>query len=202
MARIGMARVRALLEIGDTASSTTAKGAALEECVRYVFEKFPGVEFIANHVRDLHGVREIDVFMRNRSPQSRLDFLHWLLIIECKNLARPVGYQDVVAFKDLLQTKNCPSGILVAAAGIAGEAGGERAFSAIEDALKQRTTILVLTRTDLEGLTGHSAAGHPSGGTLHTPHCLWFASRPRLRKCQALLDLMPARRSAHRDRLW
>lgn len=81
-----------------------------------------------------------------------MDFLHWFLIIECKNLAAPVGYQDVVAFKDLLLTKNCPSGILVASAGLAGESGKD-AWSAIEDAQKQGASVIVLTRADLESVS-------------------------------------------------
>lgn len=148
---MSQARLRVYLADGDAATSTTAKGAALEGAVDYLFNRFPGLRTVDRNTRDVHGVREIDVFMRNDWSRSGMDFLHWFLIIECKNLANAVGYQDVVAFKDLLLTKNCPSGILVAAAGIAGEAGKD-AWSAIEDAQKQGASIIVLTRADLESV--------------------------------------------------
>lgn len=152
MALISQQRLRAFLAAGDTATSTTAKGAALEDAVDYLFNRFPGLRTVDRNARDVHGVREIDLFMRNDWSRSGMDFLHWFLIIECKNLATKVGYQDIVAFKDLLVTKNCPSGILVAAAGIAGETGKD-AWSAIEDAQKQGASILVLSRVDLESVT-------------------------------------------------
>lgn len=152
MALVSQARFRAHLAAGDSAQSTTAKGAALEEAVDYLFNRFPGLRTVDRNARDIHGVREIDIFMRNDWGRSGMDFLHWFLIIECKNLATPVGYQDVVAFKDLLLTKNCPSGILVAAGGIAGKTGKD-AWSAIEDAQKQGASIVVLSRADLESVT-------------------------------------------------
>lgn len=151
MALVSQPRLRAHLAAGDAATSTTAKGTALEEAVDYLFNRFPGLRTVDRNARDVHGVREIDLFMRNDWGRSGMDFLHWFLILECKNLAAAVGYQDVVAFKDLLLTKNCPSGILVAAAGIAGEAGKD-AWSAIEDAQKQGASIIVLTRADLESV--------------------------------------------------
>lgn len=151
MALVSQIRVRTYLASGDAASSTTAKGAALEEAVNYLFNRFPGLRTVDRNARDVHGVREIDIFIRNDWSRSGMDFLHWFLIIECKNLASPVGYQDVVAFKDLLLTKNCPSGILVAAAGVAGEQGRD-AWSAIEDAQKQGASIVVLTRVDLDSV--------------------------------------------------
>ncbi|MFK5582452.1 restriction endonuclease [Serinicoccus sp. LYQ131] len=151
MALVSQARLRAHLATGDAAATTTAKGAALEEAVDYLFNRFPGLRTVDRNARDVHGVREIDIFVRNDWGRSGMDFLHWFLIIECKNLASAVGYQDVIAFKDLLLTKNCPSGILVASAGVSGEAGKD-AWSAIEDAQKQGASIIVLTRADLESV--------------------------------------------------
>lgn len=152
MALVSQTHVRLYLAEGEAATSTTSKGAALETAVDYLFNRFPGLRTVDRNARDVYGVREIDVFMRNDWSRSGMDFLHWFLIIECKNLAAPVGYQDVVAFKDLLLTKNCPSGILVASAGLAGESGKD-AWSAIEDAQKQGASVIVLTRADLESVS-------------------------------------------------
>jgi hypothetical protein len=159
MARISQTRVRTELAAGDNATTTTAKGDALEKATTYVFSKFPGIDLIDRKVRDHNGVREVDVFLRNEWSRSGLGFLHWFLVVECKNLAAAVGYPDVVVFKDLLRSKNCPSGVLVAASGIAG-CPGQDAYAAIEDALQQQTTIVVVTRRDLEHVATTTELAH------------------------------------------
>lgn len=151
VAVISQVRLQKFLLQGDLATDKSAKGSFLEDAVAYSFGKLPGVTVIGRNVRDVHGVREIDVCFRNLSKYSGLDFLHWFMIIECKNWASKVGYQDVVAFKDMLRTRNCPNGILVAANGVAGGQGKD-AWSAIEDAHKQQVSILVLTGLDLKSL--------------------------------------------------
>jgi len=143
---IDTARVRNLLSAGDSARTRKAKGDALEAAVKYVFSLVPNLVFYDSTLRDHQGVREIDLLFTNRLG---LPFLPWLLPIECKNHAQPAGYRDIVDFKDLVKSKNLSAGILASSNGFAGQPG-RGAASAIEDALQQGVTILVITRNDLE----------------------------------------------------
>lgn len=151
MAAINQRRVRRLLEQAEAADSTTAKGQALEEAAAYVFGQLPGVFLKEKRVRDIHGSREIDLFFVNRWTVSGMGFLEWGLIVECKNLMDPVGYGDVVVFKDLLFSKNARSGILVAAGGISGTPG-MYAHHAVEAAQQSGCTIIVVDRQELQAV--------------------------------------------------
>lgn len=137
---------------GDTATSTTATGRALEDAVAYVFHRIPGVDLYARNEIDVFGCAEVDLFFSNDAIRSRLGFLDWGLIVECKNLARPVGSADVDYFRTRLADKAARSGILVASGGITG-APGTHAYHAVESALAHGVHILVLTRDDLESVS-------------------------------------------------
>ncbi|MGW6196951.1 restriction endonuclease [Kribbella sp. NPDC055110] len=149
MAVIAAGRVAGFLQHGDVASSTTAKGRALEDAVAYLFGRMPGLTLFARDEIDVFGCAEVDLCFSNDHLKSQLGFLDWGLIIECKNLARPVGSADVDYFRTRLRDKGARSGLLVAAGGLTG-GQGTHAFHAIETALSDGVHILVLTREEIE----------------------------------------------------
>jgi hypothetical protein len=151
VAAISTSRVQRFLTAGDAAESTTEKGRALEDAVAYVFGRVPGVALYDRNRIDVFGCAEVDLFFTNDALRSRLGFLDWGLIVECKNLARPVGSADVDYFRTRLQDKGARSGILVAAGGLSGDSG-THAHHAIENGLSHGVHILVITRKDLESL--------------------------------------------------
>jgi hypothetical protein len=151
MAIIGRVRVRTILEAGDRAATTRAQGNALEEATAYVFSKIPGVTLHDRQVRNVFGVDETDLIFINNRGLSGVDVLDVALIVECKNLTRPVGFQSVQDFAAMLENKGASSGVLVASNGLTGEPGHD-AYRALETALTRGRRIVVLTRADLESM--------------------------------------------------
>jgi hypothetical protein len=102
---ISRVRIKKLLAEGDRLGTTHAKGIALERATAYVFGKVPGLTLHQRRVRDVFGVNETDLIFINRATQSGIEVLEFALIVECKNLSRPVGYDSVQAFAGLLEAK-------------------------------------------------------------------------------------------------
>src|SRR5450759_4703930 len=158
MAAINQRRVRALLSNGDSATTTAAKGAALENTVAYVFGRVAGVDLYDRNAIDAFGCAEADLIFANDWQRSGLNFLDFALIVECKNLARPVGFAHVEYFRLRLTAKGARTGVLVAAGGLTG-GPGLHAHHAVETALTHGCHILVVTRDDLESLRDTSELG-------------------------------------------
>jgi hypothetical protein len=149
---ISRARVERILAEGDRLGTTHAKGVALEEATAYVFGKIPGVKLHERRVRDVFGVNETDLIFVNRTSQSGIEMLEFALIVECKNLGRPVGFDSVQAFTALLENKGARSGVLVASNGLTGRPGRD-GYRALEVALTRDRRIVMLTRKDIESLS-------------------------------------------------
>ena len=109
-----------LKEIPETANEVRAvanafdasKGRKLEELVRYVFEKIPGVEFYKSNIINNPGSEEIDVASFNNKATKGFSFLENLLLVECKNWSSPVGANHVREFTTKLKHRACAYGVL------------------------------------------------------------------------------------------
>lgn len=153
MARLSVSRIRALLQIGDSASTTTEQGRALEDLICYIFAKVPGIEVAKRNVLNPFGTEEIDVAFWNNRQGNGLYFLPNIILVECKNWSRPIGSQEVAYFVQRLQNRGRDYGILVAANGITGVAEERnRAHYEIAMALGKGLHIIVLTRAEMETL--------------------------------------------------
>jgi hypothetical protein len=151
---INRGHVAALFTAGVTAATTNARGRALEDLIAYLFELVPGISVTARNELNAFKAEEIDVAFWNDGDPAGLRMFDHLILVECKNWSKAVGYQELAVFHDKLQSRGRPMGILVAAAGITGGAADlTAAHSVLARALAQGREILVITRSEIEQLT-------------------------------------------------
>lgn len=152
MARYSAERVSRSLRAGERAASTTERGRACEDLGLYLFEKFPGVTLVARDELDAFHAVETDLVFTNDIARSGLYFLEPVLIVECKNYATSsVSSQDVTYFAARLSAKGARSGVLLTTTRVSG-AQGTAGVHALETALVQGVTILVIDRGHLESV--------------------------------------------------
>jgi hypothetical protein len=145
-------RVQSLFAEGDAAIIGHDKGRKLEELVRYVFEKIPGVEFYKSNIINNPGSEEIDVAFFNNKATKGFSFLENLLLVECKNWSSPVGASHVREFTTKLKHRACAYGVLIAVNGITGNAQDRTAaHDAVRMALAvEKIRVIVITRAEIE----------------------------------------------------
>jgi hypothetical protein len=159
MAAYSSRKINALLAALDGTTNPDAKGAALEELSRYVFERVAGVKCVDRNILDGPRAHELDLAFWIDQPRSLLHFLEAVLIVECKATETAVGSHEVGWFVRKLQVRGARHGVLVALSGITGKADGiSSARSEILDAqTKDGIKILLLTREDISTLTDTKA---------------------------------------------
>jgi hypothetical protein len=149
MTRYSRRRINSILEDVDSAPNADAKGAALEELGKYLFEKVPGVECAGQNILDAPRAHELDLAFWNDQRLSILYFLDAVLIVECKASDNPVGSAEVGWFVRKLQDRGAQHGILIALNGITGD-GETSAHNEILTALiRDRVKILLFTRPEI-----------------------------------------------------
>lgn len=157
MVAIDQGMVAALLAEGDAATTPIARGNALEKLIVYVFGLIPGIALSAQNQMNAFYAEEIDVAFWNDGADDGLRLFDHILLIECKNWSSPVGYPELAVFKDKLDSRGRPMGILVAANGITGtHTEKNRAHSVLARALADHQEIIVITRDEIESLTDTS----------------------------------------------
>lgn len=143
-----------MFEAGETATTTTNQGRALEDLICYIFEKIPGIELAKRNVLNSFHTEEVDIALWNNQHRNGLYFLPNIILIECKNWSNPVGSQEVAYFSQRLQNRGRDFGVFVAANGITGIPDDlNRAHYEIAMALARGLHIVVLTRSEIESLT-------------------------------------------------
>ena len=153
MTAIDRRQVAKLLAEGDHATTTTARGRALEELIVYLFELMPGVSVTARNALNAFQAEEIDVAFWNEGDPAGLRMFDHILLVECKNWTTSAGYPELAVFNDKLTSRDRPMGIFVASAGITGKAAGlTAAHEVLARALAQGREIMVLTRREIENL--------------------------------------------------
>lgn len=154
MARFSANRIRSLLQMCNSPSTTTDQGKALEDLICYIFKRLPGIEVAKRNTLNAFATEEIDVAFWNSRQGNGLYFLPNIILVECKNWSHPVGSKEVGYFVLRLQNRGMDHGILVAANGITGTMEDRnRAHYEIAMALGKGLHILVVTRAELEVLT-------------------------------------------------
>jgi hypothetical protein len=153
MTMIDQNRVEALLAAGDNATTTTARGRALEELISYLFELIPGITVTARNELNAFKAEEIDVAFWNEGDPAGLRLFDHIILVECKNWSTPAGYPELELFNGKLQRRGRPMGIFVAAAGITGDPSSlTAAHSVLTHALEHGREILVMTREEITKL--------------------------------------------------
>ena len=79
------------------------------------------------NVLNAFGTEELDIAVIHTAAQDGLAFLPTVLLIECKNWSSPVDSVSVSYFASRVKNRGCEVGILVAAAGLTGDAAGPTA---------------------------------------------------------------------------
>lgn len=155
MAKYSQNKISEILDESDNAPNSDIKGAKLEELVRYLFDKIPGVSFYTANILDGVRAHELDVIFSNDQRISDLHFLDFIIITECKNTETRISSADVRWFINKLQDRGVKTGILISLSGITGEADGQsNAHSEIINALnRDGTKLLVVKRDDITTFT-------------------------------------------------
>lgn len=154
LARILRRELQAGLTRVVEAIGSNAKGRALEDFICYLFPLVPGVEIAERNSLNAFATEEIDVALWNARHPRGFYFLPHLLLIECKNWSDPCGSQEVSYFVNRLRQRGCDHGIFFAANGVTGVAGDlTRAHFEIATALAAGIRVVVVTPTDIDGLT-------------------------------------------------
>lgn len=155
MARYSNANIRKLLHESDNAPTSDEKGEILEDLVKYLFDKVPGVSFHKKNVLDGVRAHELDVVFKNDKRVSDLYFLDFVIITECKNTGHRLGSMGVRWFIDKLRDCGVSTGILISLSGITGVADGvSNAHSEVIYAVvRDKVSVLILSREEIEILT-------------------------------------------------
>lgn len=137
------------------AGGSAQKGAALEHCIRCLFQAVPGIGNIHQDAIDYAQSQQLDLVVWNNRDPAGLYFLPNIIFVECKNWETSVGAQDVDWFRSKIRSRKETYGIFVAAHGISGERGQvRRANEIIREALStEGIHILVVRLADLRTLT-------------------------------------------------
>jgi hypothetical protein len=145
--------VAKLLAEGDCATTTTARGRALEDLIVYLFELIPGITVTARNALNAFQAEEIDVAFWNDGDPAGLRLFDHIVLVECKNWTHRAGYPELAVFNDKLSSRGRPMGIFVAAAGITGDPTARTAaHEVLSRALQNGREIIVLTRREIEEL--------------------------------------------------
>ena len=106
--------VRRYLHEAATGSTADAQGKAYEALAVHLFESVPGC-FAERDIISFFGAEQIDVAVGNPRLPDGLPLLPTVLIVECKDWARPVDSKAVGYFINILANRGVEAGVLIAA---------------------------------------------------------------------------------------
>jgi hypothetical protein len=145
--------VRRYLREAAAGTSADAQGKAYEALTVHLFESVPGC-FAERNIISFFGAEQIDVAVGNPRLPEGLPLLPTVLIVECKDWARPVDSKTVGYFINILANRGVEAGILVAANGVTGDPEElSRAHALGISAIARGIKVLILTTTEIENLT-------------------------------------------------
>jgi hypothetical protein len=158
-----------------SASTTTEKGARLEQLMCWLMGHLPGVQARQINRFSANGAQEIDVLFHNEPTSGGFPTFSTRFIGECKNWQHPVDSSDVAWFAWKMRLGGAYQGVLFAANGITSHATRlSRAHSIVQqmNAENPSRQIYVVTldeiaslrsTEDLRGLFIDKAMGLMSG---------------------------------------
>lgn len=147
-------RTRFLLDrCSDNTLSNDERGKALETLVSELFMAIPGLKYEQRNRLAMFGAQEIDIAIWNDQDRDGLYGFDQMFLIECKNWSSPVGSLEVAWFDTKLRMRGLDFGVLVAMQDITGsEYARTSAQAIVASALREKRSIVVITRRDLETL--------------------------------------------------
>lgn len=152
--RYDLKRTQSLLaHCSDNMLTNSERGKALETLVSDLFMAIPGLEYEQRNRLAMFGAQEIDIAVWNDQLRTGLYGFDQMFLIECKNWSSPVGSLEVAWFDTKLRMRGLDFGVLVAMNGITGNEHARTSAQAIlASALREKRSIVVITRSDLESL--------------------------------------------------
>ena len=146
-------RVARLLQSASRARIARRKGALLEDAICYVFGRIPGITVTRKNQLNAFDSEEIDVAFWNDKAPDGLHFLPDIILVECKNWAKPVSSEQVGWFDTKLRNRGVGFGVLVATNGITGEPRSiTAAHQVIAAALRENRRMIVVKSEELRSL--------------------------------------------------
>lgn len=130
-----------------------AQGKAYEVLAVHLFEAIPGC-FAERDIISFFGAEQIDIAVGNPRLPEGLPLLPTVLLVECKDWARPVDSKTVGYFINILANRSAERGILIAANGITADPEElSRAHALGISAVARGIKVLIVTTTEIQGLT-------------------------------------------------
>lgn len=146
-------KIKSFFTKAAAAKTKAEKGKLLEDLACYLFEEIPGITLSARNVKNTCETEEIDVAFWNGQHPRGLKELNFVILVECKNWAKPVGSMEVNWFITKVRNRALDFGVLLAANGITGDADDRKeAHDVVSKALMEKIRVVILTRAEIEAL--------------------------------------------------
>jgi hypothetical protein len=146
--------IQSLLAAGDLASTSDAKGKALEDLACYLFGQVPGISITERNPLNAFATEEIDVALWNEQDPEGLKSFNSVILVECKFWSRPVGSDQVAWFLRKIENRGLDFGLLLAMSGVTGDAHDKgQAHYEVAMALPKKIRLIVITRAEIEALS-------------------------------------------------
>lgn len=154
MPLIDQVTVQGYVNAGAAATTTSAKGKALEDLICYVFELVPGISGTVRNQTNVFLTEEIDVAFFNAPHADGLVGLPLVILLEAKNWSTKVGSAEVAWFDTKVRSRGSSLGVIVTTRGITGKkADLTRAHKIVSDALKEQRWLIVIKVAELQSLS-------------------------------------------------
>ncbi|HYT91769.1 MAG TPA: restriction endonuclease [Gemmataceae bacterium] len=145
--------VRQYLHAAAVAVSTDQQGKAYEALAAYLFDCIPGC-FTERNASSFFDAEQIDIGVGNDRVPDGLSVLPPVVLVECKDWAKPVDSRTVGYFVNILTNRSVEAGILIAANGITGDPHElTNAHALGVSAMARGIKILIVTTAEIEALT-------------------------------------------------
>ncbi len=142
------------LAAADQAGTHDARGKALEDLACYLFGRIPGVSITERNALNAFATEEIDVALWNEQDPAGLKSFNAVILVECKAWSKPVGSEQVAWFLKKLENRGLDFGLLLAMAGVTGDAQDRgQAHYEVAMALPKKIRLVVITRAEIEALS-------------------------------------------------
>jgi hypothetical protein len=138
----------------EAAETKAAKGAALEQFVAWLICHLPGIEVRAKNQFSYGRGSEIDLTAWNHQHDAGFRSLPNVILVECKNLTKPVRAAQIAWFDWKMRLGGVRYGLLVAANGVTGKpVQRNAAYQIVQHARGDGRTILIVDLSELRLLT-------------------------------------------------
>jgi Restriction endonuclease len=145
--------VQDLLAAIDQANTRDAQGKSLEDLACYLFGLVPGISITERNPLNAFATEEIDVALWNEQDPVGLKSFNSVILVECKAWSKPVGSDQVAWFLKKIENRGLDFGILLAMAGVTGDAQDKgQAHYEVAMALPKKIRLVVITRAEIEAL--------------------------------------------------